>query len=87
MRPPFPCLWCDEMVMPGDLTHALLPGYHYACAVRAALGPIGHLQGRCSCYAEDDVAERDPPGLTRRQAARLVADYVRNEQDPQPGRN
>lgn len=87
MRPPFRCHWCTEMVVPGDLMHSALPGYHYACALRAALGSIGHLQGRCSCHRTDGTAEDDPPELTKRQAARLVADYVRQQQAPQPGRN
>jgi hypothetical protein len=84
---PFPCLWCRELVVPGDLMHALMPGYHFACALRATLGPIGHLQRTCSCYVKDGTAEGDPPGLSLRQSARLVADYVRQQQSPQPGRN
>jgi hypothetical protein len=88
MRPSFfPCPWCDESVLPGDLRHALMPGFHFACALRAALGSIGHVRGTCSCYVKDGSAEDDPPGLTKRQAARLVADYVRQQQSPQPGRN
>ena len=83
MRESFRCLWCEEMVVPGDLTHALLPGYHYACALRAVHGSIAHLQGKCSCHVRDGTHEDDPPGLTRRQAARLVADYV----NQLPGRN
>lgn len=82
MRPPFPCLWCEETVVPGDLAHSLLPGYHYACAVRIALGPLAHVKRTCRCYVEGSE-EHDPPQLTRRQAARLVADYV----NQQPGRN
>ena len=84
---PFPCLWCAELVVPGDLIHSLLPGYHYACALRAVLGSIGHVQRTCSCYVKDGSAEDDPPGITKRQAARLVADHVRNQQSPRPGRN
>lgn len=87
VKPPFRCLWCEELVVSGDLTHSLLPGYHYACAVRIALGSIGHVQGTCSCYVKDGTHKDDPPGLTRRQAARLVADYVSHEQRPRPGRN
>lgn len=87
MTRPFRCHWCDELVLPGDLRHALLPGYHYACALRAALGSIGHVQGTCGCYVKDGSAEDDPPGLTRRQAARLVAAWVRYQQQPQPGQN
>ena len=84
---PFPCLWCDEAVLPDDLMHSLLPGYHYACALRMTLGSIGHVHGCCGCYVKDDTAEDDPPGLTRRQAARLVADHVRQQQRPSPGRD
>ena len=73
--------------MPGDLMHALMPGFHYACALRATLGPIGHLQRKCGCFVKDGTAEDDPPGLSKRQAARLVADYVRQQQMPAPGRN
>lgn len=82
MTPPFCCLWCAETVEAGDLMHALLPGYHYACALRQVHGPIAHLQRRCRCFVEGS-AEHDPPGITRRQAARLVADYVHQR----PGRN
>jgi len=82
MKPPFPCLWCEETIAPGDLMHSALPGYHYACAMRAMLGPIAHVQHRCSCYVSGSE-EHDPPGITKRQAARIVADYV----NQQPGKN
>ena len=87
MKTPFRCAWCGDQVLPGDLQHALLPDYHYACALRATLGSIGHAQGTCSCYVKDGTAEDDPPGITRRQAAQLVADYVRQQQQPRSGRN
>lgn len=70
MSTPSTCLWCEEKIVPGDLQHALLPGFHYACAVRQVLGSIDHVSGVC------DGACSDPPELTKRQAARLVADYV-----------
>ena len=83
----FPCRWCDDQIVPGDLLHTLMPGFHYACALRASLGSIGHLQGTCACYVTDGTAEEDPPGLTKRQAAYLVADYVRQQQSSSPGKN
>ena len=87
MRPPFRCLWCEGMVIPGDLMHALLPGYHYACALCASIGSIGHVQATCSCHVKDGTHEDDPPGLTKRQAAKFVADYVNRQHHQQPGRN
>ena len=80
VKPPFRCLWCEETVEPGDLMHSLLPGYHYACAIRVSSGSIGHVQGKCTCYVKDGTHEDDPPELTKRQAARLVADYVSRSQ-------
>ena len=84
---PIPCLWCDELILHGDLVHSLIHGMHYACALRAVMGSIGHIHGTCSCYRKDGTAEDDPPGISKRQAANLVADYVRNQQQPQAGRN
>jgi len=70
------------MVAPGDLTHAIWLGFHFACALRASIGSIGHIQKKCSCYVKEGPTEDDPPGLTKRQAARLVANYVRQQQSP-----
>lgn len=83
MKALFRCLWCEEMVAQGDLRHSLVPGTHYACAVRAVAGSVGHQQGKCGCYVKDGTAEDDPPQLSKRQAARLAADLFNN----QPGRN
>ena len=83
----FRCLWCDELVAPGDLTHALLPSFHFACALRASIGSIGHIQKKCSCYVKEGPTEDDPPGLTKRQAARLVANYISQQRSPSAGMN
>lgn len=40
---------------------------HLECFVRGTFGSVGHLRGRCSCFGGD---EEDPPGMTRREAAR-----------------
>lgn len=70
-----PCQWCGEPIMPGDLVHSQLGNdMHYACAIRSVVGPVGHLEKKCTCYVKDGTAEHDPPGLTPRQAARLAAD-------------
>lgn len=82
-----PCLWCNEPILCRDLRHSLLPDFHYACALRQVIGSIGHIQGKCGCFVKDGPTEDDPPGLTRRQAAQLVADYARQQHNPQPGRN
>lgn len=42
---------------------------HLECWVRAGVGSVGHLRGRCSCYGG---TEEDPDGLTLREAARAA---------------
>lgn len=38
------CLWCAETITPDDLRHALLNGYHDACAMRVVHGSIARLE-------------------------------------------
>lgn len=71
-----PCGWCDEPIEPGGRGAAAYtsPGgadfvaYHLECWLRATLGSVGHIEGRCFCVL-GAAGEEDPPGLTRRQAA------------------
>lgn len=48
---------------------------HWECAARAVLGSVGHQQGRCGCYGG---TEEDPPGMTRREAARAALALAMN---------
>jgi hypothetical protein len=81
------CMWCGEVVRADDPPPnvALLGGavWHRECSIRAVVGSVGHLERKCSCYrgaregcepADSDAAELDPPGMTRRQAAKAAAD-------------
>lgn len=86
---PSECLWCKEMIARGELRHALLPQYHFACALRAVAGSIAHLEKRCSCYVPGATCS-DPVDLTLRESAQLVADYLRDHPPdplPDPRRN
>lgn len=44
---------------------------HYECSMRAVIGSVAHLEGRCSCVVPD-ATEGDPPGLSAREAARAA---------------
>jgi len=41
---------------------------HRNCGLRGVIGSVAHIQRRCSCYVPTS-SERDPAGMTRRQAA------------------
>lgn len=72
------CAFCEEPIEIGDrgctIPHLGEGGvaekpYHFECHMRVAVGSLGHLRGRCSCYGG---TEHDPPGMTLRQAARAA---------------
>lgn len=73
------CRWCDEPVLSGEQdSHFPNDPLHLECAARSVLGPLAHLHRRCSCWG-GDAGEGDPPGLTKRQAARLVLEEARRQ--------
>jgi hypothetical protein len=44
---------------------------HVECVYRAVAGSVAHIEQRCSCYVPGST-EGDPPGLTKRQAAKAA---------------
>lgn len=67
------CGLCDEQIYvyePQSFTH--LPT-HWECGLRALVGGINHQRGKCSCHGGKE--DPDPPGLSRREAAKAAADY------------
>lgn len=72
------CLWCEERLHPRD---ELAPDpvstpvgprrQHWECGLRAIVGGLNHLNGRCSCCGGDQPP--DPPGVSRRMAAKMAA--------------
>lgn len=74
------CFWCGEPVLPGEgasdpvfvvdsARRGAMRDRHVECAIRAVIGSVGHQRGKCSCYGG---TEEDPPGMTRRDAARVA---------------
>lgn len=87
MRKPFPagesCLHCGEPFSEaaGDSGQAMpfaaagdpqIVHVHKECMLREVIGPLAHLQGRCSCQG----GSNETPGLTRRQDALAVWDWA-----------
>lgn len=65
------CAWCVEPKDPN------LPGsMHPECTFRAVCGSVAHIEGRCSCFVPGST-ETDPPGMTKRQAARAAVEARR----------
>lgn len=77
-----PCLHCHEPIGVGDrgllrmtvtADGARVEPLHRECDLRAMVGSLGHVRGRCACYGG---TEEDPPGLSARDAAKAVWDHV-----------
>lgn len=75
------CLYCDELVLEGECGY-LVPyvddgpprraAYHVECILRSTLGSVAHLERRCTCYDPAGVEDGDPPGMSKREAAKAA---------------
>lgn len=65
------CLLCGEAIAESDIGTINRAGQvaHYECSMRGVVGSVGHQLKRCGCYGG---TEEDPPGMTRRQAAKAA---------------
>jgi hypothetical protein len=72
------CTWCGEPITAVERLSAFANSIgqvtHYECSLRSVIGSVGHQQKLCSCYGGD---QEDPPGMTRREAAKAAALYFR----------
>lgn len=66
------CVWCDEAIADDDdgWLNGVDQASHRECWLRAVIGGANHITGRCSCCGGDQ--DPDPPGLSRREAARAA---------------
>jgi hypothetical protein len=68
------CTYCDEPVYAGEQSTAFpSQAMHTPCAFRMAVGSVAHVLRRCHCFQPGSQLN-DPPGLTKRQAARAALD-------------
>lgn len=68
------CIHCDEEILPGERLSEPNGFLHWECAIRAVVGGVNHQKGLCMCCGNLAMPP-DPPGLTRREAAKEAADY------------
>lgn len=74
------CMHCGELILPNEvIVDVPAARLHRECLVRSLAGPIAHLEKKCSCFVPGAI-EGDPPGLSRRAAAKLVLTFVRSHQ-------
>lgn len=80
------CTWCSEPILAGeygitmphmdvnaDGTYSIADRpRHDECNVRALVGSLAHQTGACTC-ADPNSTIHNPPGLTRREAAKAAA--------------
>lgn len=63
------CSWCGEPLLRQE--RARFNCMHEECGARGVFGSVAHLEKRCCCYVPGST-EEDPPGMTRREAARAA---------------
>ena len=66
------CIWCEEPIEDGDdgIQYINGPVAHRECWLRQGLGGANHINGTCTCRGGSNPP--DPPGLTRREAAKAA---------------
>lgn len=79
------CYECNELIGERDkgITTIMLDKesqycivFHIECHMVQIVGSVGHQLGKCSCFVKDGTAWEDPPGMTRRQAAKEASDMA-----------
>jgi hypothetical protein len=70
------CPWCGEPVLSGEEHPSFAAPTHAECAMRSASGSVAHILKRCSCFEKGSTLD-DPPGLTKREAARAAFALLR----------
>src|SRR5215471_14392929 len=75
------CYHCEEQIEPAEVDQycANVP-MHHECAFRSIVGSVAHIEQRCSCYVPGST-ESDPPGMSKRQAAKLALCVYRERED------
>jgi hypothetical protein len=76
------CDWCEEPITARDrgVIYSNGPAAHLNCFLRQINGSVAHVLKTCSCYVPG-ASEDDPPELTRREAANLVVDILREKHE------
>lgn len=82
------CPWCGEEIKWGeDLGRNLIMTekgprlQHEECAFRSVMGGLNHQKRNCTCCGGKEPP--DPPGMTRREAAKAAYDYWQEQRGPQ----
>jgi hypothetical protein len=64
------CPYCDEALRDGEpVIYGASQGFHRECFIRMIAGSAAHQLGECSCCGGN---REDPPGVSRREAAKLA---------------
>jgi hypothetical protein len=70
------CQLCGEPILEHERVEQ--PDFHRECAFRAVAGSVAHIERRCSCFVRGSD-ESDPPGVSKREAARMALEAWRKQ--------
>lgn len=74
------CVYCDEPLLASEHPDLGTDGIerveatHPECAFRMVAGSAAHQLGECTCFGG---TREDPPGMSKREAARLALETYR----------
>lgn len=73
MKPEMFCDRCHESILPGEGINLSGRWLHQECSMRMVIGGLNHLRGVCTCCGGTE--NPDPPGLSKRDAARFAMGF------------
>lgn len=65
------CEYCGEPITPGEHLPFERSRFHGECIFRLMSGSLAHQERRCGCFIRG-ATETDPPGMTKREAAKAA---------------